>query len=87
MLAATLCMGRKSFDDIHISFCLSNTSGIPGCTCDVEKIHSVVNSANGAFANFGPLSVHRDSGIPCSVNNTFIIDTVFAALHWDAGIL
>ena len=52
-----------------------------------SNFYSVTNSANSAFANCGLLSVHRDSGIPCSANNSFMIDNIFAALHWNAGTL
>ena len=53
-----------------------------------SKVHSVANSAKIAFANCGPLSVHIDLGIiPCSANISFMIDIVFAELHWEAGIL
>ena len=33
---------------------------------------SYANSAKSTFANCGPLSVYRDSGIPCSANNSVI---------------
>ena len=52
-----------------------------------SNCHPLANSANSAFANYGPLSVPRDSGIWCFANNFFVINIVFAALKWDVGIL
>ena len=51
------------------------------------KFQSVANSAKEAIENGELMSVHRDSGIPCSGNNAFMIDIVFAGLHCDVGIL
>ena len=80
-------MGKKSFDNLHSSFFLAITSGIPVCNSGRLNFDSVVDSLNNIFANCMPLSVCRASGIPCSANDYFMIDTVFAALHWDAGFL
>ena len=51
------------------------------------SFQSIINSANNAFSNCGPLSLCRNSGIPCSANDYLMIDIVFEALHWDARVL
>ena len=48
-----------------------------------SNFQPMVNSANSAFANSGPLSMHRDYGVPCFANKSFMIDIVFVVLHWD----
>ena len=46
-----------------------------------SNFHFVANLANSAFINCGPLSIGKYSEIPCSANNSFMID----ALYWDEG--
>ena len=55
--------------------------GILGALVLWSNIQSVANSVNNAFAYCRPLLVCMDSGIPYSANNSFMISTVFAALH------
>ena len=70
--AASACPLLLGFLDAHVLW---------------SAFHSVANPVNNAFTNEGPLSVDRDSGIPCSADSPFMIGTVFVALYWDAGIL
>ena len=61
--------------------------GLVGALVQWSKFQSVANSAKRAHANWGPLSLWSDSGMPCSANSSFRMDIALAALHWDGGIL